>query len=274
MGKTTMGKRAGWAGAALLLLLLGVGPARAVDASGVIWNAENKAFEGVVRWKGVTKVYTVTMKNGVELEIPLKDVDHMRIAEPAGFKAAVEQVREGKGAQAIPVLDQMAQDYAMLQWDVAATRWLAEACLRGGKPDKAVSGCERVIERKPDAAVIGEMAPVYWQALLAAGRNAKLDEVLTAAGKSTNPEALARIYLMRGDMLKKQNDPAGALREGYLRTVVLCPTARGPRAEALFKASKELDELGQVNQAGGLRGILLREYADSEWAQRVRAGDR
>ena len=273
MGTKTMSKRIGWAGAILVLLLPVVDPSRAADANGVIWNAENKAFDGAIRWKGLVKVYTVT-KNNIEYEIPLKDVAQMRIAEPAGFKAAVEFVRTGKGAQAIPVLEQVAQDYTMLQWDVSATRWLAEAYLRDSKPDKAVMVCERVVERKPDAATVGELALVYWQALLAANRNTKLDDTLTAAAQSPNPEVLARVFLMRGDLLRKQNDVAGSLREGYLRTVVLCPTVRAPRAEALYKASKGLDELGLVGPAGNLRTILLREYADSEWAQRIRAGDR
>ncbi len=270
---------------ALLLLLLPGGAAFAgAEAPGEIMNTEGKSFKGLLRWKSLNRVYMVksggvNSATAVEFEVPLNMVKTLRVAEPAEFAQANKLLQENKLPQAIAVLDKLAQDYAMLNWDLRATRWLAEAYLRDGKAVEAVRACERVMDKRKELALSGEVAPSYWQALLAAGRFNRLEELLDLAAKSAAPEGLARAYILRGELWRKQGKQKEALRDGYLRTVVLYKEAREPvvreaRAEALYKAAQCLDELGQLQRATEMRTKCLNEHGESVWAQRVKAGER
>ena len=84
---------------------------------------------------------------------------------------------------------------------------------------------------------------------------------------------------MHGEVLRRLSKNKEALRDGYLRTVVLFKGARDPatrdaRAEALFKAAQCFDDLGLIAPASRMRTTCINEHADSEWAQRLKAGDR
>ncbi len=274
-------------GLSITLLLLTAGSVQAAaEAPGEIINTEGKSFKGVIRWKALTKVYIVKSSTGaaggnaaIELEVPLATVKAIAVAEPAEYRPAVQLFRENKFPLAIAALDKLVQEYAMLQWDVPATRWLAEAYLRDGKPDPAVRACERVIDKRPELALGGEVAPAYWQALLSAGRNNKLEDLLVAAAKSGMADGQARANILRGELLRKQNKSKDALRDGYLRTVVLFkgwpqPLVREARAEALFKAAQCFDDLGQIAPATKMRTICMNEHPESDWARRLKSGDR
>ncbi len=262
----------GWlacCGVALLTAL----PAAALEVQGTITTTDDKSFDGVIRWKGVAKVYIVS-KNNIDLEVVPGKVREITVAEPTGLREAIRAVQGGRLPQAIPVLVKLADDYAMLQWDVPATRWLAEAHLKDGKPDQAVRVCEQAVDHHPNGALDGELAPVYWRALLAAGRGSKLADLLDKAAGAAAPETQARAWTMRGEILRKQGDLKGALRDGYLRAIVLYPKTPVARAEALYRAMSCFEELGQLAYAEKMRKHLLTEYPDSEGAQRLKSGDR
>jgi len=80
-------------------------------------------------------------------------------------------------------------------------------------------------------------------------------------------------------MLRKQAKSKDALRDGYLRTVVLFkgwrdPLVREARAEALYKAAECFDDLGMITAATQMRTRCMAEHADSDWARRLKAGER
>ena len=268
----------------LLLLLTADSVMAAAEAAGEIVNTDNKSFKGLIHYKALNKVYIVKTSAGsggavLELEVPLAAVKTLAVAEPPELRPAVQLVRDGKLAPAIAALDKVAQEYLMLQWDVPATRWLAEAYLRDGKPEPAMRASERVTDKRPEAAISGELAPWYWQALLASGRNNKLEDLVIAAAKSGVPDGQARASVMRGEMLHKQAKSKDALRDGYLRTVVLFkgwrdPMVREARAEALYKAAECFDDLGMISAATKMRTLCMNEHADSDWARRLKAGER
>jgi TolA-binding protein len=256
--------------------LLGAALSWAIEARGYIVKKDDRRFDGMIRWKASSRIYIVTLAGptAVDFEVAPADVKELRIAEPAGLREAIKAAQDGRNDAALPALEKIAQDYAMLQWDEPATRWLAECLLRDGKADQAVKTCERVTDRKPDAGFAGDLAPVYWRALMAAGRTARLGDLLDAADKSPLPELQARGLIMRGELLRKQGDLKTALRDGYLRAIVLCDRAKAARAEALFRAISCFEELGQVSHAERMRKVLQTEHPDSEWAQRLKAGAR
>jgi tetratricopeptide (TPR) repeat protein len=160
----------------------------------------------------------------------------------------------------------------MLQWDEPATRALAAAYLADNKSADALRVCDKVIAAKPEAAYTGEIAPIYWQALLKAGRGAKLEDLLEQAIKTGTPEATAPALIMRGDALFAKGDFKGALKDGYLRVVTLFRSVRSAQPEALFKAAKAFDQLNQPSRAESFRKQLLTDFGSSDWARQVKGG--
>jgi tetratricopeptide (TPR) repeat protein len=258
-------------GAAAALALLAACAARAADVAGSLVTQDGKTFSGVVRWKASAKVYVVSTGK-IDLEFPPSQVREMTVPEPPGYAEAVKAVREGRPQQAVPALERIAQDYAMLQWDEPATRALAEACLAGGDVPGALRACDRVIAARPEAAYAGEMAPLYWQALLRSGRASRLEDLLEQAVKTGAPEAAASALVMRGDALSAKGDFRAALKDGYLRVVTLFRAVRAVQPEALFKAAKAFDQMNQPGRAEAMRKQLLAEFGGSDWAAQVKGG--
>jgi len=256
---------------ATAVLFLAVGAAQAIDVTGSLVTQDGKPFNGVIKWKASAHVYIISA-NKVDLELPPAQIKEMSIPEPAGYADAVKAVREGRPQQAIPVLDRIAQDYVMLQWDEPATRALTDAYLKSGDTASALRACEKVIAAKPEAAYAGEMAPLYWQALLKSDRTAKLEGLLDQAIKTGGLEATAFALIMRGDTLAAKNDFKGALKDGYLRVITLYRTVRSAQPEALYKASKAFDQINQASRAEMMRKQLLTEFGSSEWAAQVKGG--
>ena len=273
-----MRKRVGVIGIAALFLFLTIPSVQAgAEAEGQIVKTDGKLIKGVIYWNGMDKIYSV--KSGqIELTIRLADVKSVSVKEPPEIRSALQQMKDNNLPPAIAALEKIAQDYNMLQWDAIATRWLAEAYVRDGKPGQAVRVCERVAEKRPEAAISSEMAPWYWQALLADNRNSKLDELLKKADTSPLPIAQARANIMHGEILRKDSKNKEALRDGYLRTVVLFKGVRDPaiqdaRAEALYKAARCFDDLGLIAPATRMRTTCMSEHANTDWAQRLKAGE-
>jgi hypothetical protein len=252
-------------------LILAAGVVQSADVTGSIVTTEGKPFTGVIKWKGATRVYVITASK-MDLEFAPAQIKDMTIPEPAGLKEALKAVQEKRPQQAIPVLERIAQDYIMLQWDETATRALAEACLSSGDTAGALRACDKVIAAKPEAAYSGEMAPLYWQALLKSNKTVKLDDLLEQAIKTGTPDATAYALIMRGDILVAKGDFKGALKDGYLRVITLFRAVRGAQPEALYKSAKALEQLNQVPRAETMRKQLLLEFKDSEWAHQVKGG--
>lgn len=241
--------------------------------AGVITTAEGRKIEGAIKWKMREKAYAVTAKGGnVELELTPASISGIEIPRPKELDAAIASVQQGNAAAAVPVLEKIANDYLMLQWDGLATRLLAEAHVKAGSPDKALRVCEKVIAANPESAYLGEMAPAYWAALLKSDRVAKVEDLLAKAIKSGSREASAFALIMRGDVIRASGDTnetaKKALRDGYLRVVTLYKSERAAQPEALYKAAKCFEKLGQSSRAEQMRTTLKGEFGSSEWARK------
>jgi tetratricopeptide (TPR) repeat protein len=256
--------------AALAAVMLGAGAAWA-QIAGTIITTEGKALTGAIRWKVREKAYAIT-QNNIDIEMPLANVRDIQIPKPKELDAAVKNVQEGSAAQAIPVLEKISNDYLMLQWDKVATRLLADAYVKAGEADKAIRVCEKVIASNPEAAYLGEMAPAYWQALLKAGRASKAEDLVTKAIKSGDREASAFALITRGDLILASGETnevtKKALRDGFLRVVTLYKAVKSAQPEALYKAAKCFDKLGQTARADQMRTALKSEFGASEWARK------
>ena len=253
---------------ALLLAAAGLGA-----VTGTITTESGDVQKGVIRWSVRDKAYAVT-KGNTEVQVRPADVAEIEIDKPAGYDAAVAKVQSGQGAAAIPVLQKIVKEYQRLQWDKTAGRYLAEAYIAAGKPDDGLRACEAIISSDASAAYKGDLAPAYWRALLELGRKAKLESTLEKALKSGDRFSAGAAYILRGDQALKEggesNDAAKkALTDGYLRTVFMYADAEIAdrlQPEALYKAARCFERLGQSGRADTLRAQLKQSYGSSVWA--------
>jgi hypothetical protein len=246
------------------------------DVPGSVMTLDDKVLTGTIGWKQVARKYVVTIKTStqqqIETELAPEQVKKLSITKPKGMDEAVQAVQAGKGESVIALLEQIAQAYAMLQWDEPATRWLVEAYLQKGEPANAVKAAERITALRPEAGYKGEMAVSYWQALLKTDKVSKLEGLLDEAVKSGQREATAFALILRGDLILKRGDSKenleAALRDGYLRVITLFRAVRTAQPEALYKTAKCLEKLGQTARAGEQMDLLRKDYAASEWARK------
>lgn len=259
--------------AGALLALLFLVPAANAQIEGKIRTKDKQVVSGKIRWLPTKKIYVVTQTRSggqsFDFELPLDKVDKVAVAKPAKFDAAVNAVKGGKAAAAVPVLQDIVKTYAMLQWDEPAARYLAEAQLASGDASSAITTCEGLIKTKPELAYLGELAPTYWQALLRTGKSGKLGDLITKAIAEGDREVSASALIMRGDMLMDRKEALNALKDGYLRVVVLYENVKSVQPEALFKAAKAFDTLNQTSNAEKMRTKLRTKYPSSEYAKKL-----
>ena len=259
---------------ALLAAMLLAGAAGA-QINGTIQTTDGRSISGQIRWLASQKKYVVmTIRPGtqttIEIQLQAEQVAKIEVPQPRELAPALQAVRSGVNvAAAIPVLEKIVRDYAMLQWDEPAARALAEAQLASGNAEAAIKACEVVIAMRPEAAYRGELAVIYWQALLKANRSAKLGDLLKDAIAKGGREASASALVMRGDMLMERKQPRDALKDGYLRVVILYENVRTVQPEALYKAAKAFEALQQNPNAEKMRTLLRTKYPGSAYAKKI-----
>ena len=224
---------------------------------------ETETLAGEIKWHARGKQYVISVKRGsttVDMERKPEVVTRLDIPKPAGYDKAVASVEAGQGAAAIPVLSKIVSDYRMLQWDKPAGRYLVLAYLAGGNVQKAYDACETILADDKSAGWTGDLAASYWQTLLMLGKRDQLEGLLKKAASSGDRASSAAALVMRGDIIVQSSNDAPeelkkALRDGYMRVVLMYQDAdcKRERADALLKAAKCFDKLGQASRAENLR---------------------
>jgi len=254
----------------LALLVCGLLTSRAA-VDGTITTKEGRTLSGQIEWKPASRSYVVQQGNTV-LNIAPDKVARVQVRPPSELEGAIAQVRAGKAAAAIPVLKQIVERYRMLEHDVTAGRWLAEAYLKTADAKNAVAVCEELIRVNPQVTQREDFAQVYADALLADEQYGKLKEILTRQIQTGSRAAAAVAQLKRGDLEMKRGNYKEALLDGFLRIVVLFEDIKSVQPEALYKAAICFDHLGQGPYAEKMRKKLLEEFPQDPYAQQVRAG--
>lgn len=238
---------------------------------GAIKKTDGSVIQGNIKWLPASKKYTINTGT-TTIEIQPNLVADIKVQTPAGLAAAAQQVNAGSYAAAIPALTKIMQDYTMLQWDKVAAGYLAKAYINSNNAKEALSVCKKVIDIDPTAAYTGDMAPYYWEALLAEGRDATLRKSLDDAVAQGDRDGQAKALVMRGNMLSKKNEFKDALVDGYLRVIVLYKKQPAARAEAMYNAINCFTQLGQSSFAEQMRQKLISEYPKSDFAQKAKTG--
>ncbi len=260
----------------MLVAAMGAWAAPAPAITGAIRTA-NGVQKGAIKWSNKNKAYSIAQKKGgtvLDVVIKADDVEELMIDKPQGWDNAVGQVQRGAGAGAIKYFERIAKEYAHLQWDLGASRYLAEAYLSANNAEKALEVCKPIVEADPKAAWKGELAPSYWKSLLLLNKKSTLEAALAKAANSGDRFASGSALIMRGDLILANGGESAenfklALTDGYLRVVLLYtdkPVCDEVRPEALYKAAKCFEKMGQAARADMMRSTLKKEHGTSPWA--------
>jgi len=242
------------------------------DVPGVITKTSGQRISGMIRWQPASGVYMVTTKENVALKVGAGEVAKIQVKKPAELESIVHLVQAGRHKAAIPALEKIMTAYAMLEWDIPSGIWLAEAHLKSDSAKKSVQVCEALISAHPEMVLSGELTGVYWDALFESGRLAGLRRHLTDAIARGSRHVAALAQIKRGDIDRKEGNLKEALVDGYLRTIVLFKQVREVQPEALFKATKCFEELGQHSHAEKMRKRLLAEFPQDPYTKNIKSG--
>lgn len=248
-------------------------PAAPAAFPGVITLKNDSQVKGAIRWMPQGRKYIVMQRRQdgqtLSTDVAADDVAKVEVAKPEKLDAAIKAIEAGRAAAAVPVLEDIVKRYAMLGWDEPAARYLAKAKLDTGDIASVIKISEAIIKGNPSAAYVGDLAPIYWAGLLKTGKRDKLEELLAKAVANGDQNASAAALVMRGDILMEDKQPFDALKDGYLRAVLLYERCHEVQPEALYKAAKAFEALSKNADAQKMRDQLRKRYPKSEWAGKL-----
>ena len=240
---------------------------------GTITLKNESQVKGAIRWMPQGRKYIVMQRRQdgqtLSTDVAADDVAKVEVAKPDKLDAAIKAIESGRASAAVPILEDIVKRYAMLGWDEKAAPYLAKAKLDTGDTDTAIKSCEAIIKGNPSAAYVGNLAPIYWAGLLKTGKRDKLEELLAKAVANGDQNASAAALVMRGDILMEDKQPFDALKDGYLRAVLLYERCHDVQPEALYKAAKAFEALSKNADAQKMREQLRKRYPKSEWAGKL-----
>ncbi len=238
------------------------------EATLVLTNGQRA--QGIVRWLPASRSYEITVRQATR-EFRADEVAQVILAQPpANLESALRDVQQRRYQQAIPVLSQIVEEYAMFGPDLTAGQALMTAYLRTGRSNEAMRAGEGMIRRNPQLERNAQFATVYWEALIEEERISTLRTSIREAIQSGSRDLAAAGLLRRGDLEAREGRHRESLIDGYLRVVLLFRDVGFVQPEALYKAIRAHEALNEVNYAERWRQLLLSNFATSEFAQRLR----
>jgi TolA-binding protein len=262
-----------WIGCLLMTLAVGPSSSPAAQVPATITTKDGKEQTGLVRWKAVAKSYEFQPEGAsVIMTLAPDQIVKINTKAPAELAAAVTAVQGARYDAALPVLTKIVDDYAMIEYDVVAARWAAEAYQKKGDVKSAVAICEKVMRDSTTAVSSDDFMSIYIDCLIANENYARAKEILNKVVEQGSRKAAAMAQLKRGDIELKKGNFKDALIDGYLRTVVLFEDQKQVQPEALYKATVCFDKLGQTPYAEKMRRKLMAEYPDDPFAAKLKSG--
>jgi len=218
-----------------------------------------------IEWREVAQEYVITTAE-TTMPIPRAQVARAVVDKPADYDQAVSLLRSRLYAQAIPLLESIVRKYRMLDWDVEASKLLAQAYMEANESKKAVAVMDNLLTLVPYDQVPAALKMTYWKALLASGAHDQLRRELDKVIGAGTPDAVASAYLMRANLFLKLGEDDSALSD-FLKLMTLYPAQKAVQPEALYRAAELFDGIRDPRGAE-FRAKLAKEYASSEWASK------
>ncbi len=278
MKKTIRNKPAGCSSlvrlVAVSLVLAGmIVPAQAQRAiRGRITRMDGTTVDGQLRWMPRSREYLVMDSEGRRYTVAERQVRDVRVMPPPRWKDIVNAFQAKQYPRVIKPLQSIMEEYIRMQYDVPAASMLTQAYMAIGQPAEAIKSAEVAISRNPNVWQDMDFARVYWQAL-AQAKSPKLRSVLQEAIERGSRETAAAAQVMRGNIDFDQGRYREALVDGYLRVIMLFKNVQQVQPEALYKAVRAHEQLGEHSHAEKFRRILLSEYPRSSYSRDLRSGN-
>lgn len=238
----------------------------AAEAANVIRKTNGQLVEGKkITWRELTREYQVEMGDGIVVPVAKADVESIEVDKPADMGKAVQLMAAKKYDEAIPILDDIATRYKMLQWDGAAREMLARAYCAKNDFKKGVQMLEDYFASTPKEQAPDTVRDMYWTALLGAQRGATLKVELEAALKAGSKTLMPLALMRRGDLSASEGRREDAFLD-YMRVALIHQEAGASVAEALSKAAQLLDAMND-RRADELRKRMAAQFPGSPYAR-------
>lgn len=259
-----------WLMVAIIATVIGIVPCFASGPhKATIIKRDGGRASGDVRYLASSKVYEVRAKN-ITKQFKVAEVVRVVLkTEPAQLRSAVSDVNKGSYSSAIAPLKKIVTGYEMFGPDVVAAQYLAMAYVNLNKASDAVRVCKGVLSSNPKAMNDPQFAGVYWDALLQDKKFATLSRMLDESIQKGSHEVAAVALVKRGDVYMAKGETKKALRDGYLRTILMFQDVKDIQPEALYKAIKAHQAINQHPYAEKWRKRLLAGYPTSTYAKKL-----
>ncbi|MBM4148823.1 MAG: hypothetical protein FJ224_07245 [Lentisphaerae bacterium] len=240
------------------------------QVQGALIKRDRQRLEGVIQYDSSSGMYQIATP-AARFSVSKDEIVDVDVPRPRQLDQSAALVQSGRGSEAVSVLKQIVAVYTGLKWDLPAARLLAEIQVKSN-PDEALEMCQRIIRSNPAASMSPDFAPVYWEVLLAKNQRSTLETEIVKAVAQGDRNLSAAAQMKRGDLREKEGKYKEALVDGYLRIAYLFRDIRPMQPEALFKAAKCFERLGQQDFSDRMRKRLLAEFPDTEYAKRIVSG--
>ena len=220
-----------------------------------------------IEYRTFSDEYVIT-KGVTVYPIPRVDVVDLQIPRPADFDSIVAKLVQPLPEQgAIVAMENVANLYKMLKWDIEALTWLVPAYQKKGLEDKIINSCDSI--KKITGAVPEMLLASYWNALQKKGQVHSLQIQLDEAIEGGSRGAAAAAYMVRGDLLVEQGKKKEALLQGYLKVVILFKDIPSMQPEGLYKVWRTMSALGD-RRGEKFKRKLMDEYPNSRFAAELK----
>ncbi len=256
---------------AVCSMLVAVLATASVLAQGVMTQITEKSgrkLTGPCRWLKASKIYIITVDR-IDIKVSPSQVASVRVKEPSTLR---DLLRKVPAASAVPGLKKIAKDYEMLQHDVAAIVGLAKCYAAQNNHSEVEKMCEQAIRSNPSLGQDDELAPVYWDALLALKKHSELEGALKKAIEQGSRPLAAIAQIKRGHIYRAQGNLKEANIDGYLRTILLYNRVKEVQPEAYYYSIKCFEELKQTAYADRLRKKMLAEFPRDPYTEKIKSG--
>lgn len=199
------------------LLLLGL--VYSAEAAHVVTQS-GRRIDGVKISATADGSVTLTTAGGQKMTFRKGQYRRAVADKPRELAQAEKLLKDGKGAQAVALLEKVKAGYRFLAWDQRAIGLLGNHYYDAGKFAEAAVEFQAL--ENPDATVQGKCL----DALIQSGEVVAVLAVLEKDIASGSREVAARAYLLRGDLKAADGDHEGARRDWL-------------KVATFFKAQKE-----------------------------------
>ena len=211
----------------------------------------------------------LTMEMGVRT-FPKGSYQKAVADKPAEYDQAVAARNAKKYDDAVKLLEGVVARFRYLEWDVEASKLLAQILLEKGDAEAAVLAYDKLFLLSPEAKQNADVAWSHRRAMLQAKQYPALIRQLDAVAAAGNRADAARAQIMRGDIQISQNNVELAALD-YLRTAILFQDIKDAviQGEAHFKAAAALEQMRDP-RAKDLYKKVVSAFGDSPYAAQAR----